>query len=858
MTIKTDRTKMTYQQVISEVNRCLLCEDAPCNIGCATDTKPSEFIKSFKFMNVLGAVNKLRKNNILAGCCSYVCPTCRLCERGCTRSGLDEPVKIAEIQKYLVEYEIENNIEVYQTPEYKGGKKVAIIGSGPAGLSCAASLALKGFNVTIFEKASKPGGLLRYGIPSHRLPKKILDWEIDIVKKLGVDIKLNKQIKGDKGLEDLFTNGFGAVYLATGLDEAYDTGVKGSQSEKVISWRKFLEKANTGKLPAIKGKNVAIIGGGSVAMDCAIVSVLGKANRVYAISLESMSELPADEKEKKEAFEAGITFKPSSRILSINEAGAKLKLKGEEIKWKIPDNFIPSNAVSVPGTEFALTVDYVIQAIGAGVSNEQNKLFGNLARNGNLIKITKTGKTSDKRVFAGGDITVPGNTVVGSVNDGKKSAEAIAASLKIPMTYAPRTEELPSLKTEFLGLSFLNPFMLSSSPVGNTAEMVARCFDEGWGGVVYKTLNDEKHYTVHDPSPRLNIYNYNDMRFVGLQNVEQVSERPLGANLKDIRWLRDNYPDRVVIVSIMGFDDDQWAELAKVAEDSGAQALEMNFSCPQMATEKGGHKVGQSYDLIEKYTNSVKDAVGIPIIAKMTPNIADMVPVAMASKRGGADSISAINTILGISDIDLDKMVPMPTIAGKSSKSGFSGPSCRPFALRFVSDLYNDPELKLPISGIGGVENWIDAACHILMGASTIQVTTGIMKYGYRIIKDMCEGLQYYMKQKGVKSLNELVGVAAKKLTTPAELNTDIQVVTQVDTNKCIGCGICHIVCHDGANQAMEFDFKTRKAAVTEDRCVGCLLCKHVCPVWDCISYKETTNIVIGGQHYIALDFVEK
>ncbi len=401
------------------------------------------------------------------------------------------------------------------------------------------------------------------------------------------------------------------------------------------------------------------------------------------------------------------------------------------------------------------------------------------------------------------------------------------------------------LSINFCGIKFENPFCLSSSPVSNHAEMCARAFEAGWGGIVYKTLGLEESFKVVMPSPRLSVLNYMDKRFVGLQNAEQITDRPIKDNIRDIAWLKKNYPKKVLISSIMGYTDEDWIRLAKMSEDAGADMLELNFSCPQMAHPSAGHRTGQDFHAVATFTEVVKKATKLPVMAKMTPNITDMIPVALAAKDGGADAISAINTIKAITDIDINNFTPLPNIHGHSSATGFSGPSVKPVALRFVSDLYNSKPLQLPISGVGGIETWIDALHFLLLGASNLQVTTGILRYGYRIVEDMIEGLGEYMIERNIKSLDELIGKAAQKLTDPSNFETRYQVVSVIDEEKCIGCGQCFISCHDGANQAIKFDSSKRKAVVDEERCVGCLLCKHVCPVWDCVSYKEVDTAVV-------------
>ncbi len=409
-----------------------------------------------------------------------------------------------------------------------------------------------------------------------------------------------------------------------------------------------------------------------------------------------------------------------------------------------------------------------------------------------------------------------------------------------------------NLNIEFCGVKCENPFFLSSSPVGNHAEMCARAFDAGWGGIVYKTLNLESSFKIIMPSPRLNAYHYNDKRFVGLQNAEQITDRNIKDNIADIKLLKKNYPKKVLVSSIMGFNDEDWSELAKMSEDAGADMLELNFSCPQMARKDAGHRIGQDYDAVAHFTEVVKKSSKLPVVAKVTPNITDMVPVAISAKKGGADAISAINTVRAITDVDINNFTPLPNIHGSSGITGFSGAAVKPIGMRFVSELYNSPKLKLPISAIGGIETWIDALHYILLGGTNLQVTTAIMRYGYRIVEDLIEGLTDFMNERGILTIDELVGKAAKKLIDPSEFSTRYQVVSQINKDKCIGCGQCYISCQDGGNQAIKFDSQIRKAEVDETRCVGCLLCKHVCPVWDCVSHKEVDTKVV--QHAAIFD----
>lgn len=384
------------------------------------------------------------------------------------------------------------------------------------------------------------------------------------------------------------------------------------------------------------------------------------------------------------------------------------------------------------------------------------------------------------------------------------------------------------LSVEFLGVHFDNPFCLSSSPVGNCYEMCAKCFDEGWGGIVFKTIGP-KHFLIDEVSPRFDALTKEGTPFVGFKNMEQIAEHSLEQNLADIKKLKENYPDKVVIASIMGPTEEDWEELARLVTEAGADMIEMNLSCPQMTSHAMGSDVGTNPELCRAFCQAVKRGSKLPMMAKMTPNITDMVPVAKACLEGGADGIAAINTIKSICNVDLDRKIGLPIINGKSSISGYSGKAVKPVALRFIQQLRTGIK-DVAISGIGGIETWEDAAEFILLGSTTLQITTAVMQYGYRIIDDLKSGLEYYMEEQGVDSLMDLIGVANDNLIPAEDLDRDYVVYPEFDTDKCIGCGRCYVSCFDGAHQAITFG-EDRKPTCDHDKCVGCHLCALVCPV---------------------------
>lgn len=342
--------------------------------------------------------------------------------------------------------------------------------------------------------------------------------------------------------------------------------------------------------------------------------------------------------------------------------------------------------------------------------------------------------------------------------------------------------------------------------------------------------------------------------FVGFKNMEQVSEHSLEENLRDMKKLKENYPNKVLIASIMGASEEEWTRLAKQVTEIGADIIECNFSCPQMTTHAMGSDVGQNPELVKKYSEAVRKGTHLPVLAKMTPNIGNMEVPARAAIEGGATGIAAINTIKCITGVDLDKKVGLPIVNGKSSISGYSGKAVKPIALRFITQMKQDPALKnIPISGIGGVETWEDALEFIMLGSGTVQVTTAIMQYGYRIVEDMISGIQYYMEEKGVEKLQDLVGCALNNIVPAENLDRDYIVYPNFNHDKCVGCGRCYVSCYDGAHQAIVWDSETRKPSLKQENCVGCHLCSLVCPIEKCIIKGEIKFKDFGVEREIAL-----
>ena len=387
--------------------------------------------------------------------------------------------------------------------------------------------------------------------------------------------------------------------------------------------------------------------------------------------------------------------------------------------------------------------------------------------------------------------------------------------------------ESVDISTDICGVKLENPFILSSSCVGSNYDMISRAFDAGWAGVSYKTISLMEMY---EASPRYSAIKNNFNHFFGFKNIEQLSSHSLEKNIDIISELKKNYPNKVVIGSIMGRNESEWEYLAREVSEAGADIIELNFSCPNMEEKNTGSDIGQDPNACYKFTKAAKRGSKVPVIAKLTPNITDIKVPALACIEAGADGIAAINTIKSVTGVDIDTKVALPAIGNKSMIGGYSGKAVKPIALRLISELAKNETInKKHISGMGGITNWRDAIEFLMLGANSLQMTTSVMQYGYRIIDDLVSGLKIYMKQNNYTSLNEIVSCAINSLVENDEINRDSLVYPIFYEKWCLGCGRCHIACFDAGHQAMLFDTVTRKPRVDGSKCVGCMLCSLVC-----------------------------
>jgi dihydropyrimidine dehydrogenase (NAD+) subunit PreA len=409
---------------------------------------------------------------------------------------------------------------------------------------------------------------------------------------------------------------------------------------------------------------------------------------------------------------------------------------------------------------------------------------------------------------------------------------------------------MADLSINLAGIKSPNPFWVASGPPSNTAYQCHRAFEAGWGGVVWKTIGEP----ILNVSSRYSAHRVDGVRMVGFNNIELISERAPETNFREIAACKKAWPDRAVVASLMTDTREHWHDMLKRAADAGADGVELNFGCPHGMCERGmGSAVGQNPEVIEAIVGWVMEAAEIPVIVKLTPNITSIVHAARAARRGGANALSLINTLNSITQVNLDTLCPEPSVAGRSTHGGYCGPAVKPIALNMVHECASDPEVGLPLSGIGGIGTWRDAAEFIALGATGVQVCTAIMRHGFRIVRDLIDGLNNFLDGKGCATVADLTGRAAGRVVKWETLDLHYRRIAEINYDTCIGCNLCHIACEDGAYQAIALEDPGKRKLgpgpgrapgrpvprIKADACVGCNLCALVCPVDGCIAMRD-------------------
>lgn len=825
------------------------------------------------------------------------------------------PIDIGALQRYACETFLRMQVPL-AAPERRYGDKVAICGAGPASLSCATFLSRLGYHdVTIFERAAHPGGVPSW-IPEYRMPYDMLRAEIALAEEAGVKIEYGRSFgQGDLSLESLKSRGFAAAFVGAGVQTPFSLpfleAVTG-KSPNVIAAASFLGQVaaatkNLGgtkpALPKLTG-NVLVLGGGDVAFNVAGAALRCGARRATLAFREDMARRPCCQEELLGGLlRYNVELLPNAVPVAVNlERPSDPSSPVASVVLKMADwdrDAAPTYTIGGAAESHVVArCDTLIIAFGSKAS----PIVPVDATERGLIRVDpETNRTSVPWVFAGGDI-IGSNTVVRSVNDGKTAAWAIHKMLHGQAPASP----LPPFRTaiddvdisvDLLGLHFINPFGLSSATPTGSIGQIRRAFEMGWGFAVTKTLVRVPSTNV---SPRIggSPVPAPGAARTGFVNIELVTEKTERYWVEGIKELKRGYPKHVVICSAMApAEKEEWEHVARTANESGADALELNLSCPHIGKKGFGMLAGQSPEMVEQITRWVRAVTKMPLIIKLTPNITDITAIAAAAKAGGADAVTAINTVSGIMELRPDAHArPSVGSEGRTAFGGISGNMVRPIALKAITAIRRSVP-DLPILGTGGCDSAESALQFIHAGASVIQITSAIQNQDYSIIDELVHGLKALLFIKGrpdlsawrgqlpphgqlppllprkpiaavgVPRIRDLVGLATPLITVVPGLELEYQVSlsfslqlthsssrrlfpqvkASVDNDYCLHCGKCYMSCNDTGYHAIEFDPITHKPHITDD-CMGCGLCQSVCPGM-CITYvkKDKPHVVLRG-----------
>ncbi|EDW65449.1 dihydropyrimidine dehydrogenase [NADP(+)] [Drosophila virilis] len=765
-------TTLSERGALEEAARCLKCADAPCQKSCPTQLDIKSFITSIANKNFYGAAKAIFSDNPLGLTCGMVCPTSDLCVGGCNLQASEAgPINIGGLQQFATE--VFKRMGVHQRrsrdlkPLAQPNKKIALLGGGPASLSCATFLGRLGYtDVTIYERRSYLGGLSSAEIPQYRLPIDVVNFEIDLVKDLDVKFELQRSLSTkDLTIQGLLSSGHDAIFVGIGLPEPkIDPIFNGLNTQTgFYTSKNFLPLVSDGSkpglcacksaqsLPKLYG-NVIVLGAGDTAFDCATSALRCGARRVFVVFRKGSSGIRAVPEEVELAREERCEMMPylSPRKVIVKD-GQITAMEFCRTEQNDQDEWVEDEEQTV-----RLKANFVISAFGSGLQDPDVKdaLSPLLFRSGLPVVDRQTMQSSVPQVFIGGDLAGVANTTVESVNDGKVAAWSIHCQLQglpldtpaaLPLFYTDIDNV--DISVEMCGLKFENPFGLASAPPTTSAAMIRRAFEQGWGFVVTKTFGLDKDM-VTNVSPRIvrgttSGYRYGPQQGCFL-NIELISEKRAEYWLRSIGELKRDFPEKIIIASIMcGYNEADWTELAIKAEKSGADALELNLSCPHGMGESGmGLACGQEPKLVEDISRWVRKAVKVPFFIKLTPNITDIVSIAQAAQRGGADGGSAINTVQGLMSLKADATAwPAVGKEQRTTYGGVSGNATRPIALRAVSEIAK----KLPgfaILGIGGIDSGEVALQFLQAGATVLQICSSVQNQDFTLIDDYCTSLK--------------------------------------------------------------------------------------------------------------------
>ena len=781
-------TTLSEQAAIKEAARCLRCVDAPCQHSCPTSIDIKSFISAISNKNYYGAAKQIMSDNPLGLSCGMVCPTSDLCVGGCNAEATEGgAINIGGLQHFATEVFMKMNVEQIQDPNLNvlpasKDMKIAMVGCGPASISAATFLARMGYSdITIYEKEKEfVGGLSSSEIPGYRLPYSGVYWEVQLLKDLGVKVEMGKALGKDFTIQSLKDDGAASVLIACGLPQPMRESVFDGLEPKHGFWtsKDFLPKVAAGsksgmcaskcKLPKLSG-NVIVLGAGDTAFDCATSALRCGAKRVYVAFRKGIHGMRAVPEEVELAMEEKCELLPFLQVNNVvnDKNTGKIKLvefcRTEQLddgSWHVDRE-----------QTCAVRADHVISAFGSVLEDESihNAMKGLTINSWGLPETDpETQQSSDPSVFCAGDVAGVAQTTVESANDGKVAAlnmhkylESLAGNtlpedFTMPGFFSPIDNV--DLSVDVCGLKFPNPFGLASAPPTGTSAIMRRAFENGWGFLVTKTYGLDQDI-ITNVSPRIvrgttgGDWNYgpNQASFL---NIELISEKTEQYWLQSIRELKRDFPDQILIASVMAaYNEDDWCTLIRNAVEAGADAIEMNLSCPHGMGEKGmGLACGQDPEMVEQICKWAKSvAPNTPVFAKLTPNVTEITYIAEAAQRGGADGVTATNTVSGLMGLEEDgKAWPNVGDEGKTTYGGFSGNGIRPIALRAVSAIAKACP-GFPILATGGIDSAHTALQFLQAGAHAVQVCSAVQNQDSTVIKDYVTGLQalLYMEARG-------------------------------------------------------------------------------------------------------------
>ncbi|CAG7836839.1 unnamed protein product [Allacma fusca] len=781
-------TTLSERGALKEAGRCLKCADAPCQKSCPTQLDIKSFISCISTKNYYGAAKMIFSDNPLGITCGMVCPTSDLCVGSCNLYASEEgPINIGGLQQFATEIFMKMQIPQILPPDTPSelpasySSKVALIGCGPASISCATFLARLGYkDLVIFEKEDYIGGLSSSEIPQYRLPIEVVHFEIDLMKNLGVRIETGRKLStSDVTLQGLKQDGYAAIFVGIGLpnpkrvwpfenlteDQGFFTS-KDFLPKVAVASKQGMCSCSAKSLPKLSG-NVIVLGAGDTAFDCATSALRCGASRVFVIFRKGFTNIRAVPEEMELAREEKCEFLP---FLSPKEVFTK---EGKISAMEFYRNEQDENGEWIEDQEqtIRLKAGTIICAFGSGLSDESVKAALEplkFNKYGIPEVNVKTMETSESGIFIGGDIAGISESTVEAVNDGKNAAWSIHKYLQAlhnlevsPVPQLPKFHtpiDLVDISIDMCGMKFPNPFGLASAPPCTTSAMIRRGFEQGWGFVVTKTFSLDKDL-VTNVSPRIvrgttSGFNYGPGQGAFL-NIELISEKTAAYWCKSVTELKADFPEKIVIASIMcSYNSNDWTQLAKQAEASGADALELNLSCPHGMGERGmGLACGQDPELVRNICRWVRAAIKIPFFAKLTPNVTNIVDIAQAAYEGKADGVTATNTVSGLMGLRSDG-TPWPSVGAekRTTYGGVAGNAIRPIALKAVSAIAKAIP-GFPIMATGGIDSAETALQFLHCGASVVQICSAVQNQDFTVIEDYTTGLQalLYLESLGLK-----------------------------------------------------------------------------------------------------------